>query len=357
MFQRLKTFYFDALFRLKRAGLLILGGLLVISAVLLLLGGWMIHLATNNWPQTKGRLLKFDVKPLKNHSSHIKLEVAFNYSVGDRNFQGQYFSPMTRPGKMLRWVGRRKQNQYFVGDVVNVLYDPRNPSNGYLEAPDLFWDVCLIPVSICALGIWLLYLFVKTRRRTVPVAVTGQLERQFADRMKWRPIMQSVLERDHVVLRGVVAYSATGGLLSGWPQCHVALVASPNEFAVVPGPFTKRGIASSLWTLVLEFSLSRFWLPAIHGMFFLVEIWRRHRNWRLIRKQCFPELLTNTDTVLVVPIDDAFVYGYEPGKRQPWYRLPGQRMDEFVRLFHGEDGRADELIAYIGLMQKAELEA
>ena len=32
-------------------------------------------------------------------------------------------------------------------------------------------------------------------------------------------------------------------------------------------------------------------------------------------------------------------------------------MDEFVRLTEGEVDRADELIAYIGLMQKADLKA
>jgi hypothetical protein len=119
----------------------------------------------------------------------------------------------------------------------------------------------------------------------------------------------------------------------------------------------KRGIASSLLTLVLECSLSRFWLPAIHGVFFLVEIWRRGRNWRLAGTQRFPELFANAENIHVVPIDDAVVYGFERRERRLWYRLPGQRMDECVRLPEGEADHADELIAYIGLMQEANLNA
>lgn len=353
MFQRLKSLYFETAFRLKRIGLFVFGGLLLLSSVLMLLGGWMIHGATADWPETQGRLLKFDVEPLKNHSSHVRIDVAFRYTVDGNDYQGQYFSPLTRPGKMLRWVARRKQHQYQVGEVVSVIYDPGDPSVSYLEPADLFWDVSLIPVSIGALGTWLLFLFVKMKRRVVPAEVAAQQENRFEDLAKWRPILTSVVDRDHLLLNGFTAYSATGSLLAGWPQCRVALIATPNEFAVVPGPFTKRGIASSLLTLALEFSLSRFWLPAFHGTFFLIEIWRRYRNWRLIDQEHYSELLTKTDHVQLTPIDDAVVYGLDQRNNRFWYRLPGQRMDEFVRLHQWESGQADELIAYIDLMQKA----
>lgn len=86
---------------------------------------------------------------------------------------------------------------------------------------------------------------------------------------------------------GFTAYPVYGSLFAGWPACRVALVATPNEFAVVPGPFTKRGVAASL----------------------------------------------------------------------AWYRLRGQKMDEFIRLAKWKAHPADELIAYIGLMQNAEIEA
>jgi len=356
MFHRLKEFYFEALFRFKRVCLCVLGSLLFISAALMLLGGALVYRASSGWPQTPGQLLKFDVQPLKRHSSHLKIEVAFTYSVGGKDFQGQYFSPLTRPGKILRWVGRQKQSEYRVGDRVKVIYDPSDPAQAYLEAPHLFWDIALVPVSIGCLGAWLLFLFIKTRRRTVPPAVAAQRESRFANRNKWRPIMESVIEQDHLVLRGFTAYSATGSLLSGWPSCRVALVASPNEIAVVPGPFTKRGLASSALTLILELSLSRFWLPAIHGMFFLFEMLRRGRHWRMIRDQRFTELVEDSEHIRLVSIDEAVVYGYDPTKRRLWYRLPGQKMDEFIRLSEADEDQADQLIAYIGLMQNAVLE-
>ena len=242
---------------------------------------------------------------------------------------------------------------YRVGREVSVIYDPDDPSHAYLETPDLFWDVLLVPISIGGLGIWLLYLFVKTKRRKVPNVMAGQSDIRFEDRTKWRPILERVIERDHIVLQGIAAYSAAGGLLAGWPQSQVALVASPNQFAVVPGPYTKRGLASSMLTLVLEFSLSRFWLPAIHSTLFLIQIGRQRRHWRQISELRISELLTSTNDIHVISIDDAVVYGYETGTRRLWYRLPGQIMDDFIQLPKENAGLADELIAYISVMQKA----
>lgn len=353
MIHRLKRLYFDTLFRLKRICLFVFSGLLLISVALMLIGGLMIYRATSDWRQTKGELLKFNIRPLEGHPSHRKLEVAFRYSVGNANYKGRHLSSMTRPGTIPGWRARHKQNQYRVGREVSVIYDPEDPSHAYLETPDLFWDVLLVPISIGGLGFWLLYLFVKTKRRKVPNVIAGQSEFRFEDSKKWRPIMEAVIERDHIVLQGIAAYSAAGGLLAGWPQSQVALVASPYQFAVVPGPCTKRGFASSVLTLVLEFSLSRFWLPAVHGTLFLIQIWRRRRNWKQISEQRFSELLASNNTIHLISIDDAVVYGYEPGTRRLWYRLPGQIMDEFIQLPEGNAGRADELIAYISVMQNA----
>ncbi len=352
MFQRLKKFYFEAFFRLKRVALLILGGLLVPSASLMLVGGSMIHHATSDWPQAKGRLLKFDVHPIEKNASHVKLDVEYSYSVDQANYQGRFFSPMTRPGKIVRWRGYNRQRHYRLGDAVNVIYDPRDPSSSYLEATDWFWDIALIPVSIGALGFWMLYLFVKTRRRHVPKAIAALASDRFSNLEKWRPVIESVIERDYQVLRGLTAYSATGSLLAGWPQCRVAIVASPNEFAVIPGPFTLRGVASSVLTLALEFSLSRFWIPSTHGIFFLIEMWRRNRQWKCVEELRFQELFENFDNILITPIDDATIYGCD-AELQLWYRLPGQNMDEFMRLSQGDEHVADELVAYIGLMQEA----
>ena len=88
MIQRLKSLYVDTLFRLKRICLLVFSGLLLSSVALLLIGGLMIYRPTSDWRQTKGRLLKFDVRPLEGHRSHRKLDVAFRYSVGNNNYQG-----------------------------------------------------------------------------------------------------------------------------------------------------------------------------------------------------------------------------------------------------------------------------
>ena len=55
----------------------------------------------------------------------------------------------------------------------------------------------------------------------------------------------------------------------------------------------------------------------------------------------------------MISIDDAVVYGYETGTRRLWYRLPGQIMDDFIQLPQENAGLADELIAYISVMQKA----
>ncbi len=52
--------------------------------------------------------------------------------------------------------------------------------------------------------------------------------------------------------RELAAYSATGGLLAGWPPCHVALIATPNDVA---------GVFAEL-----------FWLPAIHGMLLVLVL-------------------------------------------------------------------------------------
>jgi len=112
MFYRWKELYFDSLCRFKRVCLLLFGGLLLISAALMLFGGLIIYRATMNWPQAKGRLLKFELRPLQKYSSNLKLELAFSYSVGDMNFRGQYLSPMTRPGKVLRWESRKGRLWY-----------------------------------------------------------------------------------------------------------------------------------------------------------------------------------------------------------------------------------------------------
>lgn len=350
---RAKTLYFETLFRLRRVCLLLFGGLLLFSVMLMLLGGTLIYRSTVDWPQTKGQLLKFDVHPLKGHPAHLKADVGFRYSVDGQNYDGQYLSAMTRPGKIPWWRARHKQNQYRVGRDVSVIYDPDDPSHSYLETPDLFWDVCLVPVSIGGLAVWLLYLFAKTKRRKVPVHIVDRKENQLSNIETWRPTMKSVLERDYVVLEGTATHSAAGGLFAGWPQCHIALIASPNEFAVVPGPYTKRGLASSFLTLVLEFSLSRFWLPALHGSIFLFQARRRRRHWRLIRERRFSELMANSGNIAQVSIDLAVVYGYEPSTRRLWYRLPGQIMDEFIQLPEEKTPCADELTAYVSLMQNA----
>ena len=354
MFARLKEVYFDSLYHLKRIGSFVLGGLLLMAVALMLLGGLLIYGATIDWPQAKGQLRTFELRPLDGHSLHRKIELEYQYSVGETEYTGRYLSPMSRPGKIPFWTVYRIQKRYRTGGAVDVIYDPGDPSASYLEAPDLFWDILLVPMYCGGLAVWLLYLFVKTRRRTVPASIAAQSESRFADRKKWLPVIESVVDRDYVILHGIAAYSAAGGLLAGWPQCRIALVASPNEFAVIPGPFTKRGVASSLFTLTLELSLRSFWLPAIHGTLFLVEMWRRGRNWKLLGGQRLSELMQNTDSIHLVSIDEATVYGYDPKSRRLWYRLPGSKSDEFIRFLPEDTDRGEELMAYIMLMQHAD---
>lgn len=198
----------------------------------------------------------------------------------------------------------------------------------------------------------MIYLFIQTRRRRLSREVAAQLETRFADGQNWTPVFESVLNRDHVALEGVASYSAIGGLLAGWPRCHIALVASPEEFFVVAGPYTRRGLAMSLLTLTLEFSLSRFWLPAIHGSIFLVELWQRRINWGRLRA-CSLRKLRSSGSVKSVSIDKAIVYGLDPLTQHLWFRLPEKQIDEFVELREEDRERADEFIAFVGLMQKA----
>jgi hypothetical protein len=85
----------------------------------------------------------------------------------------------------------------------------------------------------------MLYLFVRTRPRRVPPAIASQRDLRFAEGFNWNPVFESVIERDAIVLDGVARYSEIGGLLAGWPRCGAVLVASPERFSVVAGPYTK----------------------------------------------------------------------------------------------------------------------
>jgi hypothetical protein len=340
---------------LKRAALLTFALSLMVGATLMIGGGYLIFAVAERFPTTEGKLRRFQLHPLPRRSwSHVAIEVAFDYQVDGKKFSGEHFSPMTRPGKIIRWYAESKRADYQPGDTVRVLYDPKDPSVAYLEAPSLFWDVLFVPGGLMALGLWLLYVFVRTRRRRVPKRISAQLENRFSDRRHWRPVLQTVVDEDHVVLVGTTVFPTSGSLLSGWPSCRTALVATPNEFAVVPGPYTLRGFASSLLTLVLELSLSRLWIPVIHGVFFSIEFMHRRRLGKLVAQRSLAELFAEEDDAIqLVPIDDAIIYGFDETRGRLWYRLPEGKSDEFIRIAPEQQEAVDQLFGYIGLMQQA----
>lgn len=345
-------FFFRCLHHVKRTLLLIFGALLIIAAGLMLAGATIIWLATSVWPRAEGQMTRFGIRPSVDDSGKVQMDLEYRYTVNGQAYSGNSLSPTTPDTGVTRRLAKHKRQQFPVGQPVQVIYDPSSPERSFLESPNLLWDVLIRPISIGCLGAWMIYLFVQTRQRKVPAEVAAQLHGRFADRRLWKAVWESVVDRDHVVLDGVAAYSQLGGLLAGWPRCQVALVASPNDLLVVPGPYTKRGFAGTLLTLVLEMSLSRILLPVIHGGFFLSELWRRRVNWKRLGDRKLDKL-TSSKSVKSVSIDEAVVYGFDSRKRQLWFRLPEKQVDEFIQLKTDDAQRAAEFIGFVGLMQKA----
>lgn len=344
--------HFDLLHYLKRICVLVLGTLLILGASLMLVGALMVWAATERWPWTEGKLLRFESQSSGSRRKPVKLELEYEYSVDGQAFTGAELSPVIPSGEMTRWYAEKKKREFRAGENVRVTYDPTNPTRSFLETPDLLLDVLLHPISIGCLGAWMVFLFVQTRRRKVPAEVAALLENRFAEGWDWQPVFESIIDREYVTLDGVTSYSKLGGLFAGWTSCRVALVASPGEFAVVSGPYTRRGFASCVLTMVLEMSLSQVWLPLAHGMIFLYEVLRRRRTWKQFQERRLGELLLGRRGTESVSIDDAIVYGFDTRTRRLWFRVPGRRIDEFVQLTD-EDSHVAEFIAFVGLMQRA----
>lgn len=345
--------YFSLLIAFKRTCLLIFGGSLVIAASMMLVGSALIWSHTRTWPTTNGNVTKFNFHPIPGRRTRVQLDLSYQYTVGGRPLRGTSLSPVITNRETSQRFARRKQRKYSANQRVVVYYDPKDPGRSFLELPDVFWDVSVYPASIGCLGLWMLYLFVQTRRRRVPADVKSRADGRLDDMQRWKPILEAVVDREHCVLLGTTRFAEIGGLLAGWPNCRVALVASPSHFALIPGPYTQRGVASTLLTLLLEFSLSWFWLPLGHGLLFFIEMLVRKANWRVLEQNRIDDLIANRANVKSVSIDEAIIYGIDDMKSRFWFRLPGSNTDEFIQIASDDIARANELLAFCELMQQS----
>lgn len=314
----------------KRIALVILGSMLLFASAVGLLGGTLIWHACRTWPQAQGKIVRFTLQPDPEERRLMVLDLEYEFSAHGKSETGTQLSPYVHDNRMHVWLARWKERQYRAGQPITVMYDPNDTGRNFVERPGLV--ECLARVAgTAAFGGWMVYLFFRFRRRRMPRDVISAKEQRTS------------VARDEIahlttpiVLRGISSHSPLGSVLSGWPRCRVALVVDRFHFAVVQGPYTKLGIASSFLTMFLLIWLQSVWmLLLLHVIFDTKEIVFRRMAWNTLGAGRFNEL-SGAD-----PINNVVVYGLEPRRNRLWYRIERRGRDEFIEIAD-EDRRVAE---------------
>lgn len=111
---------------------------LLIAAV----AAWLAHVtraearASRQWPTADGVITscKLTVRELESGNEH-RLEVAYTYSVGGANFDGDRVGPGGSPAFATAELARPAVQKYATGATVKVWYDPQDPATSLLD-PD-----------------------------------------------------------------------------------------------------------------------------------------------------------------------------------------------------------------------------
>ena len=318
----------------KRFALLILGCALLVASTLMLFGGTQVWFGCRSWPQAQGTIVRFKLQQDPAQRRLMSLDLEYEFSVEAKRQTGTRLSPLVTDNRMHVWLARWKERQYKVGQQVLVMYDRRDMQASFVEKPQLV-DVLARFVGTAGLGGWMVYLFFRFRRRRVPDEVIfGREQRALVDRDL------IVHSGGPIVLKGISSHTVLGSLFSSWPRCRAALVVDQTHFAVIQGPYTKRGIASSFLTLMLLFWLQSFWTLLLHVMLETKEIAVRRSAWNSLQAGLINRL-SGAD-----PIDRVIVYGLEPHRNRFWYRIERRQRDEFIEIA-GKDRDVAEYFATV----------
>lgn len=350
--QQLLSVSFDTYSIFKRLCLLVFGSVLMLAGTAMLVGGLLIWKATRPWPETKARILQCEIVDAQS-SRRVRLDLKYEYTVDGRPLTGTGLSPVVPDNEVTSREARHWQQTYPQGSQTTACYDPDLPQRVFLVRPDLT-DVLLYPLAVTAFGAWLLLVCRQTRRNRVPATLVTpsdylHSDDEDIDADEWAERMSSPL-----ILSGTIPHPKIGGLMSGWPECHTAVVISSEQFAVIPGPYTRRGIASCFVTLLLELSVSMVWLPAFHSLLILVESGKRYLSWARLNDQRFPSPGSADAAKHSTSIADAVVYGFDETRFRLWFRQPNSLMDEFVQLSEDDVDDVEEALTLIQWLQQPE---
>ncbi len=308
--------------------------MLLIGAAGSLLGGLLIWHACRDWPQAPGKIIRLKVHPDAEQRRLRVFDLEYEFTVHGKRLSGSALSPFAVNNRMHVWLAWWKERQYSVGQAVLVMHDPNDAQRHFLEKPELIG--CLGRFAgFASLGAWMVYLFFRFRKRSVPKEVIAAKENQAS-------IDPDIFvnHKDPIALRGISSHSPLGSLLSSWPKCRAALVVDQSQFVVVPGPYTKLGYASSLLTVILLVWWQSFSVLLVHFVLEAKEIISRRIAWNNLCAGRYDEL-DGADL-----ISDVIVYGFDFRRNRLWYRIKRRRRDEFIEIAENDE-RAAQFFALV----------
>lgn len=341
------------MYRLKRTALYLFAtGLTLFGAVSLQqeLDSWQ---STRGWLEAAARVDHFStVRNRKGgNSNKFSYKLKYTFRAGEQEYEGYQISASLPENSSLSKAERRYYQDFFrTKRSFTIYFDPADPGNrSFLEKAQIHH--LAIPLVSLLFGLWVLYLLRVTRARKVPKRVLEATKDE--NDPYWLRIYQSALEHEQIEIEGKAWYSYSAGI-GEWLNSRIGIVANPNTVVVVRGPYTPSGWGAAVVTLSLEIRFY-FILAIIHGTAFF-GVWRRRKaTWELFTQKTSPDNYPKVPPYAaeVVSIDSIRIYGFDPKRRELWYRLARRSVDDCIKLSPQTADQIDTFIGFIELMQRA----
>lgn len=338
------------MYRLKRLAIYFFAIGLAFAGAMTLQKKFDAWQSSHSLSSAEGRIVEFSVVGGKSEKRY-PYKLKYKFKVEEQTYEGrQLFAWLPESDKLSKEEYRRYKNRFRVNQAVTVYYDPADPGNrSYLEKVPVHH--LAIPAVSLLFGLWVLYLLRVTRARQVPKRVLQTTKDE--NDPHWLRTYQSALEHEQIEIEGKAWYSYSSGI-GEWLNSRVGMVANPNTVVVVRGPYTAAGLGAALVTLVLEIRFY-FILAIFHGTAFF-SVWKRRKaTWEMFKQETSPDAYPKVlpYAAEVVSIDSIRIYGFDPKRRELWYRLARRPVDDCIKLSPTMADQIDTFIGFIELMQRA----
>lgn len=341
------------MYRLKRTAIYFFAISLAFYGAMELQDQSKIWQSNQGWKATEGKIVQFSTvrNARKRKSEEYSYKLRYTFTANGEGHEGHQLSAsLPENSHLSKSEERHYRNLFKVNTAVTVYYDPADPSNrSYLETVQL--HQLAVPVVSLMFGLWVFYLLRVTRARQVPKQVLQTTKDE--NDPYWLRVYQSALEHEQIDVEGKAWYSYSSGI-GEWLNSRVGIVANPNTVVVVRGPYTASGFGAAVVTLLLELRFY-FILAIFHGTAFF-GVWKgRKATWRLFLQKANPDDYPKSPPYAaeVVSIDSIRIYGYDPKRRELWYRLARRSVDDCIKLSPQMADQIDTFMGFIELMQRA----